>query len=250
MIINLWEQFLNVLFPETLYCIRCDKPLMPGAKYSLCSSCVRDINWSKGSVCKICGRVLKENSVLKNICNDCNDFKKPFSGGAVCTSYGLFEKDVLKRFKYKEQPYLAKYLGLLMAERVAAEDWQIDFIVSVPLHREKHGKRGYNQAALLASEIGKNLKIECKNNVLKRKISTIPMSRLDNWQRREALKGVFSVNTAVNTDTVEGKNILLVDDIYTTGSTMKECTNVLLKAGAKAVYISAFSATFDKNNIS
>lgn len=114
----------------------------------------------------------------------------------------------------------------------------IDVILSVPLHKKKEQKRGYNQAYLITKELGRLLKTQEKSHVLKRIKNTESQSLLPKYKRQSNVKGAFLV---VYPSQIEGKNVLLVDDIITTGSTLNECSRILKEAGAKNVFVAVLA---------
>ena len=113
-------------------------------------------------------------------------------------------------------------------------DRLVDCIVPVPLYRKKQRQRGYNQSHLLADVIGSELGMGKARDVLKRERETPPLSGQTRLQRMETMEGVFGT---VNKNAANVKNVLLIDDIYTTGSTANQCTRVLKENGAARVYV-------------
>lgn len=237
------DELLEWIYPSGLYCLRCDKPIDRRQPYSLCPDCVKQINWANSGVCPQCGRLL-DRYAGKEFCHDCAAGEKPFLAGAVCTGYGRVEREWLHRFKYRNQAWLKEPLGQLLAERIAAEKWPLDCVVPVPLHPSRQRSRSYNQAALLSAVVARRLELPHFPDALLRIKKTEAMSRLSAVERRSCLTGAFGINPLRGT-CLQHKAVLLIDDIYTTGSTMSECTKVLLGCGASAVYVAAFAAAAD-----
>ena len=129
---------------------------------------------------------------------------------------------------------LANVIAGLMAERLENERLVIDAIVPVPIHKKKLEARGFNQSQIIALELGERL---CKTvmGCLERMVETKEQYNLDRNQRFLNIRGAFSVKLSYNIG--KYKNILLVDDIYTTGSTVNECSKLLKDAGAAKVYV-------------
>jgi ComF family protein len=151
---------------------------------------------------------------------------------------------VIHRFKYAAKTQLARPLGGLMLS-VFMRQWEgekIDLILPVPLHPQKFHSRGFNQAYLLihswrsvASAMRITLSdIPIHKDVLIRSKATVPQTGLGRRQRLRNVKGVFSLR---HPEKVYGKNVLVVDDVYTTGATVNECARILLKFGAERVDI-------------
>ena len=115
--------------------------------------------------------------------------------------------------------------------------WEIDEIMPVPLHPSRKRMRGYNQAEILAAELSIRTGIPLRNNALFRIKKTVPQKELDDEGRRRNLMGAFGVST----DWIPCRNVLLIDDIYTTGSTVERCAKMLKKAGVQNVYFLTIS---------
>ena len=110
--------------------------------------------------------------------------------------------------------------------------WQVEGIVSVPLHPKRQKERGFNQAQDIARELARLKGIEVIENHLRKRKNVLPQTSLSRADRQKNVRGAFEV---IKPEGIEGKVLLLVDDVYTTGATIKECSSVLLKAGAKEV---------------
>jgi ComF family protein len=129
----------------------------------------------------------------------------------------------------------------IMYDRFRIEEFSPDIIIPVPMFRRKEKKRGYNQAAVLASCLARYTGIPYDGRLLERVAETEAMSRLGAVGRRRNIREVFSV-PGTKTDRLAGKTILLVDDIFTTGSTADACSQVLLEAGASRIRVFTFAA--------
>ncbi len=129
----------------------------------------------------------------------------------------------------------ASFLGAYMADSILNNAFykDIDLILSVPASRQRQNKRGYNQCYLIAKEIAKILNIELHKNILIRKKNASPQSLAKNKNERK--RNVLNAFEVLNSQAIEGKNILLVDDVVTTGATLNECAKILKKNGANKV---------------
>ncbi|MGE5421745.1 MAG: ComF family protein [Ignavibacteriales bacterium] len=132
-------------------------------------------------------------------------------------------------------------MGQMMADKVkeTPQFWPIDMVVPVPMSSSGVRKRGFNQSELLSARITKLLKLRHDPRVLIRVKETPPQRELSRQEREKNLKDAFAIKDPKH---IQGKNVLLVDDVYTTGSTVKECTNALLKAGAARVGVISWAA--------
>jgi ComF family protein len=180
------------------------------------------------------------------ICGECRLDPPPFG---VCRSPGLYEgglKQCIHLFKYDGRRELARPFGLLMAECVSREFREVGFdaLVPVPLHRSKLHARGFNQAELLARELGRRMGVPVANRALVRLEARDPQSTLTRAARLENIRGLFAVS---DRERVAGRRFLLIDDVFTTGATVDECVRVLLKNGAVAVDVCTLAITTAKS---
>ncbi|MBI2050082.1 MAG: ComF family protein [Candidatus Staskawiczbacteria bacterium] len=226
---------LDLFFPT--FCFGCQKE----GKY-LCQDCKATLEILESQYCLCNKNPLKINLELNKYgkCSKC--FDKKLSGLYFALPYkeGALVKKLIYNFKYK--PYvkdLAKTLALLLAEHFfisgsnKEEIWNNSIIVPVPLDKKKLKIRGYNQSEELAKELSKILLVPVLDSLIKTK-TTRPQIELSGEERKQNLNGAFTINKPFSF--VQGKKIFLVDDVYTTGSTMEECARVLKKAGAKEVW--------------
>ena len=139
-------------------------------------------------------------------------------------------RDIIRDYKFHGKSYLYKPLGELMLRTIEAKSLGegIDLILYMPAHRRKEAKRGYNQAELLATYIGKELEIEVSHNNLVKTRYTKDQNKLSKLERMTNLRGAFTIR---NREGIRGKRILLIDDIITTGTTMDEASRILIKNG-------------------
>lgn len=158
-----------------------------------------------------------------------------YCDGMICVGkYSESLKNSLKRFKFSNKPSYYRAFGKLLAlkfQNTLKKD-SIDFIIPVPLYKGKQKQRGYNQAALIAGYTAKLLEKPLLQNILIKAYDSKSQSTLSRDQRIANVEGVFSVNSP---EAVRNKNIFLVDDIVTTGSTINQCCKVLKQAGANLV---------------
>ena len=135
-----------------------------------------------------------------------------------------------------------------MAERLLATDVQVDLVVPVPMYKAKEKRRGYNQAALLAQCVARERHITYVPHLLLRTRDTLPMSGMGEEERRKNVENLFQINPKQMAEAL-GRTVLLVDDVFTTGSTASACSEVLLNAGANAVFVLTFASGADRNPI-
>lgn len=188
----------------------------------------------------------KENKAKDYICVYCNELIEYVHGNIkldisyiegiyYSVLYNRFIREKLHSYKFEGKNYLYKPFGemILTTIRLNGLDKKIDGIVYVPLHRKKEAIRGYNQSGLLAEYVADMLNISLlKNNLMKIRW-TKDQNKLDRLTRQTNLKSAFKVK---NIKDIKGKEILLIDDIITTGATLIECSKTLMEAGAKRIY--------------
>lgn len=201
----------------------------------ICFACNMQLCRIGMQICQVCGRTM--NQAKTNICADCHAVHSTeWVYNRSVFTYSEFVKQIVWRYKYKGQLHLAKPLGLLMAEVINQYWRKKKFILSyVPLHKYRLAERGFNQSALLAKTISKCLKFPMIE-LLVRKRMTDPQSGKSRQERLVDLQAAFQVKQDIDLRQFTGYPILLVDDIYTTGTTLRECAKPLKQQGMKTVY--------------
>lgn len=230
----------DMLYPKSIYCIMCGSVIDGTRKYSLCDNCIEKFMWIKDRTCAKCGKIL-EGYWQNDLCGDCMEREHYFDKGFTCSKYGLYERNLILEFKKRDKSYIGRILGEILYDRIVIENIDFDVIISVPIHRARLRERGYNQAELMAKFLAERLGVKYVKDVLKRTRKTIPMKKLGVWDRMKNLEGAFAVNEG-KVKAIESKNVLLVDDIYTTGATLDVCSKILKEKGAAKIYVITFAA--------
>ncbi|MFA6670688.1 MAG: ComF family protein [Bacillota bacterium] len=229
---EVWEGFLDLLYPEGIYCYLCGRKIHDTHTYGICPGCLGDFVLIGDKSCRMCGKHLDSG----DICSDCRGFRHSFDRAYSLCVYDGRVKEWIYSFKYADRSYLARPFGRMMADRIRETglDRETDCIVPVPLYRKKLRQRGYNQSGLLAEVIKRELDIRNAPYALQRKKNTPPLSGLSRLQRLETMEGAFELKRLRR---LAVKNVLLIDDIYTTGSTVNQCARVLKAGGVARVYV-------------
>lgn len=224
------EFIASLLYPKK--CVRCRK----GGAY-ICDNCFATISFLQYQICAVC-----QKGSIDGLTHPKCKARYGIDGIISSIAYRGIVKKLLYQFKYP--PYLSDlktilgrvfYEGLIQQEAFASFISQKNvYIISVPLHPKRMKKRGYNQAELLAKELSISLEIKYVPNVLVRKINTKPQFDLKKEERGRNILGAFNLNAKFK-EKLKDKRFLLVDDITTTGSTLRECAKVLKKSGAEKV---------------
>lgn len=219
---------IELLFPRR--CPICDKPVKKLGDL-ICAECYQKICYVKTPCCLKCGKGLKDEGV--EFCTDCEKNHHFFDRGLALYEYS-FMKESIYRFKYDGRKEYAKFYGKEIAKKLGKDilAFRADAIVPVPLHRNRLKKRGYYQAALLAREVGSALKIPVEETLVERQKETLPQKEICGKERQNNLKNAFKI---VQND-VKLKTIIIIDDIYTTGSTMDAMSKCLRNAGVEKIY--------------
>lgn len=226
-----------LLYPPDIYCLACGKPIDPGHLYSLCEECLNEIIWANRKNCRICGKPL-EDWYPEECCSECLSGVRYFERGVTCFLYKGGVRNMIRDLKYHGKMHIARVLGQILADKILYEDLSFDLGIPVPMNEKKEKQRGYNQAELIGRFACRCLNKPFLKDGLLRTRWTIPMNTLTAQERRNNLKGAFQVPEK-HREAIRGRTILLIDDIYTTGSTMNECTRALLEGGAARVRIAS-----------
>jgi len=229
------QTFLDLIFPPLCRICRCRIPAHDGR--NICDSCWNRIEPLAEPTCLLCGAPLPDYLPEGRKCPRCPLEKVHFDRAAAVARYDGVMRDAIHWFKYRYKRGLAESLGRLLLqglrEKYSAE--RFDAVVPVPLHRARRRAREFNQARLLAQPLAENLQVPLLDQLVVRKRRTRPQSRMTAHAKRAAnIAGAFAVRDC---STVQGKSILLVDDLLTSGSTVNECSRVLKEAGAKRVSV-------------
>lgn len=225
---------LELLYPRR--CPVCEK-ILPFMGEKICGSCKKTLTYVKEPKCKKCGKPIEQEE--KEYCYDCSVKKHEYYQGVAVFEHNDKIKNSLYRFKYQNKREYADFYveELLKCYRDKILSWSPDILIPIPLHREKKRRRGFNQAELIARGIGKSLGIPVNTKSLVRHKKTLPQKELSQRERQNNLKKAFKITD----NRVKLQVVVLIDDIYTTGSTIDSAAFVLLEAGAKRVYYISIS---------
>ena len=222
------EHILQLLFPRR--CPVCDEIVRPYGE-KICADCVKKLKLLTPPWCLKCGKRLYDEGEL---CGDCRRKQHSFVRGRALYEYGSVSASIY-RMKYGKRQEYAEYFGEEIACYLGDFIRQVkpDGLIPIPLHRKRENRRGYNQAGVLAKTIGRSLNISVYDKLLFRVKNTTPLKKQNPQERQNNLKKAFIIRQ----NDVKLDTIILVDDIYTTGSTVDEAANVLKKHGVKDIYV-------------
>lgn len=214
-------QLVDFVYPPT--CCGCGNP---GSLW--CSDCQAKIQVISQNKCKICGSPLPSTG----ICTDCRNSPPPFTGLRSWAVYTGPLREALISLKYHNNLGLGLIFSKLLAEIVINENWNIDYIVPIPISKGHSRKRGYNQSMVIARPLSYLLDIPIENKAVIRCKETSSQVNLSRDERFTNLKYAFRTVS----DTLLNKRVLIVDDITTTGATLISCSETLKDSGCSEVY--------------
>lgn len=199
----------------------------------ICPGCLEALPFITSPLCTVCG-IPFNGAGEDHPCGDCLTDPPPFHAARAALRYDTACRDLIHAFKYDGRSHLRRPLGLLAARSLApfAAGFGADLLVPVPLHTTRLRSRGFNQAVLLAEILSHEWQTPLNRQAMVRTRRTTPQMELDRNQRLHNLHGAFNVT---DLRAVAGKRIMVVDDVFTTGSTLAECAKVLKSAGATDV---------------
>ncbi len=228
------NKVLDIVFPRR--CAVCDEPVDEQGK-GVCRACAGKISYIHAPFCMKCGKQLQEEK--EEYCADCRKKKHTYIQGTALYDYCSMA-DSIFRFKYAGRQEYALFYGQELFERKMA--WirviKPDGLVPVPVHRARKRMRGYNQAELIAKAFSTLSGIPVYDNLVMRTRKTGVQKNLSRKQRQNNLKKAFKIMQ----NDVKLSTIVIIDDIYTTGSTIDAVSAVLYEAGAEKVYFMALAA--------
>lgn len=224
---------LGLLFPRR--CPICDEIAPVGEE--ICLECRKKVKYTGNQTCMRCGKPVESKRV--EYCYDCSKKQHNFQQGKSIFVYAGGMKESMYRFKYQNK---REYADFYAAEAVRLygkwlQERQIDVIVPIPMYAAKKRLRGYNQAEVFAEALGRESGVPVRKNLAERTRNTIPQKKLNDIDRKKNLKGAFKISQ----DIVKYKKVLLVDDIYTTGSTIDAVASELKAAGIDKIYFLCIS---------
>jgi ComF family protein len=221
-----------LLFPSS--CQVCEALLEKPGEKVVCRYCLEKLKRTDSPFCLCCGHFF-DGAGEPHLCADCLGNRPPFTRHRSGARYEGIAKDIILLYKYRGFEVLSGVLADFLIRSLGREEdlWSgVEAVIPVPLHPAKEKSRGFNQARLLAKRLAQQKNIPLTKGRLVKVRPTAAQTSLQARERETNLKGAFQVNKTAG---LKGKIVLLVDDVYTTGSTIRECSRVLKKAGVMEV---------------
>lgn len=241
---KLYNSVINQLLPHR--CPVCNKINLD--REGFCVECWSNVKIIKKPSCSICNYPFESDTDADMVCPECIRHRPLYKQAKSVFVYDDFVSKIIFDFKYRDKINNAKFFANLLKTNCSEIISLVDIIVPVPLHKKRLQQRKYNQALLIARHLAKMTNKELINDLLIRKINNRPQVGLIGKERLKNVKDVFEMNTKYlsekNLEKIRGKNILLIDDVMTTGATLNNCTKALLKNFVvKDVYVLTVART-------
>lgn len=188
-----------------------------------------------GARCIKCSKPVEAEGML---CSDCADRQFSYTRGYALWSYNSYTKKLISEFKYKGRRDYTEFLVSKLTYHISGmlKSWNPDVIVPVPLHRSRYRQRGFNQAEIIADGVSRKTGIRLMNDVVIRNKKTSPQKKLDDRQRIKNVNDAFALNDDNISKYGNIKTALIIDDIYTTGSTIDACASLLKSRGIESFF--------------
>ena len=235
---KLKENILDVIYPKHIKCIFCDEELNEEAHNDTCVECLHRLPFIMHG-CPKCGGIIDDNNT--GVCDTCKRNMNTYYFDEAKSVFVYMDEVVslVHNYKIKNIRYLSEPIGKYLAERFVTWGINVDYITAVPLHENREKQRRFNQAremALVVSELVNVPYIDCVKKVVDNK----RQASLDMNERKTNVIDAYKFDSGYK-DRIKNKNVLLIDDVFTTGATTNEVSKVLKHAGAKAVFILTFA---------
>ena len=234
---KIYDKIMDVVFPRR--CPVCDDAVAYGEGL-VCDECRSSLSLITEPYCIKCGRPVRDET--RRMCPGCskNSEEYEYIRGRAVYEYDEVLKDSIYRFKYGGRREYAEYYAYSMAKHLGAQliKWKPDALIPIPVHKSRLRQRGYNQASVLAKELSKIISVPVREDILERSEKTRVQKELSARERQNNLKKALKI---AHYD-VKLKNIVLIDDIYTTGSTINAAASCLRKAGVAKIYYAVIGA--------
>ncbi len=233
-LVQLKDDVLNFVYPQS--CPICHKPLARGEN-QVCQECWETLAVLPAPFCPYCKSFIEDDDSVVghgSVCLSPPEDRRILAVRSLGTFDDYYQK-LIHRFKYGKKLPLGKTLAESLGRAVSETKCftNCDVVIPVPLHRARQRERGFNQSDILAQGISESTGIALAQGVLKRKRNTKDQTYLNAQQRADNVRGAFVVKEP---DRMEGRTVILVDDVMTTGATLNECAGLLRAAGATDVF--------------
>jgi ComF family protein len=228
---------LDLLYPRA--CVHCGDSVTESFRY-ICWNCATLIQYLQAPMCSQCGEPVEGRVDGEFVCQLCSSSTRWFDRARSAARHDEVVRNLIHTFKYREGTWMLRDLAVILNGCYATHfaGRTPDLVVPVPLHPARRRMRGYNQAGYLARALARGQQVPCSSRLLQRIRMTSSQTELKAGDRARNVRGAFRVNPSLD---VKGSNVLLIDDVMTTGATVSECARVLDKAGAARVDVATLA---------
>lgn len=225
------QNLINTFYPKHIKCICCKDEIVTQNVYDLCENCYNNLPFIQTHFCNRCGLQFEKDG--NGVCLNCKTTNFYFELARSAVNFDGKIVNTIHKLKYARYKFLAEPLSYLLYDLYLLQNWKIDLICYVPLFEKRENERGYNQSRELATHISKLTNINICHDIIRIR-DTPTQTKLSRKERQENVKDCFKL---LNPKQFKNLNILLVDDVFTTGSTTNEISKLLKHYGANKVYV-------------
>ena len=231
------DKILDLLFPE-YSCYVCGRELIE-PKNHICDHCLKSMIVINGNICKKCGMPIPEGN---GYCDTCKTREYAYDTARACYHYNEMSGKIVMDLKYNKKKFVVPFMATEMLLKLEEFSVMPDIIVPVPISKRRYKERGFNQAELIADEMSEMTggKVVVGGSLVEKVVDSVPQARLKGRERLNNLSGAFKLATRKS---LKGKNVLIIDDVYTTGSTVNEVAKVLRKLHPDTINVLTFAKT-------
>lgn len=221
-----FKNFLNWLFPDNATCIACGKELfVPSDRYCICEECAQNLSPIVTS-CLKCGKPTRYGEYCPTCLKEHIYFERNYS----CFPYSGVIRKVLTDFKFHNKRYYCRFLASFYVDKIIEDNIDADIMTFAPITKKHKRERGYNQCELIAKEISKRVNIPLSAKIYKKEDRSRQVGKSFGERIKNAENAYY-----VKDDEFKGKRVLVIDDVFTTGSTMNNIAKALMKGKASSV---------------
>lgn len=232
------NKILDLLIPPDIKCIFCGEEIKTQNKYQICDECAKNLPYNNQKVCKLCGCKIHDQA---DVCLSCFYSPPPFFIARAPFLYEPPISGIISNLKFENAKFAVKPLSEFLIDEYIKNNYDCDLIIPVPLSPEREKQRKYNQAQLLSQGLAKHFNLPILNDVVVRSKHTFPQAKL-NWRARQ--QNMIDAFKLQSNKKLKGKKILVVDDVMTTGATIKNLCKELQKAKPAKIFVLTLAHTY------
>ena len=232
---NIFSKFkqilVNAFYPKHIKCIYCRDEIYIKNPLDMCENCCKTLPFITKNFCNRCGSQFEKDGA--GVCLNCKSSNFSFTLARSALNFDGEVVSAIHKFKYAKYKFLAQPFACLLHNTLVKQNWNVDIICYVPLFEKREKERGYNQSRELAYQLSKLINTPIFNDIVRIR-DTPTQTHLSRKERKKNVKDSFKIT---NKSLIKNLNILLIDDVFTTGSTSNEVSKELKSAGANNIYV-------------